>query len=250
MRTLVLFCAATLIVLVGIALVFITNVRQSQRQSIVLPDAAQSAQADQQPEPQQPELLQVSRENVQNIVRYLHRPAYYHQTYQITRQYSGVSYDTTAELWVSDRRLYAVLQTQSAQKYLLTDGQTLYVWYAGDTQARELPLTQQAGMDELIGLPRYEQLTALPAESIMDGEFISDDRYEEGQQIFAAAEQDRTRREFWIGLDSGLLTQSIVKQDGQTIYDALQTQLEVLAAGDAAFDRVFLLPDGTDPFAE
>ena len=57
MRTLVLFCAATLIVLVGIALVFITNVRQSQRQSIVLPDAAQSAQADQRPEPQQPELL-------------------------------------------------------------------------------------------------------------------------------------------------------------------------------------------------
>ena len=56
MRTLVLFCAATLIVLVGIALVFITNVRQSQRQSIVLPDAAQSAQADQQLEPQQPEL--------------------------------------------------------------------------------------------------------------------------------------------------------------------------------------------------
>ena len=82
----------------------------------------------------------------------------------------------------------------------------------------------------------------------LDGEFITDDRYDSGRQIFAAAEQDGVRRECWISLDYGLLTESILKREGETVYDALQTGLEILAAGDEAFDDVFVLPDGTSPF--
>ena len=82
----------------------------------------------------------------------------------------------------------------------------------------------------------------------LDGEFITDDRYDSGRQIFAAAEQDGVRRECWISLDYGLLTESILKREDETVYDALQTGLEILAAGDEAFDDVFVLPDGTSPF--
>ena len=36
----------------------------------------------------------------------------------------------------------------------------------------------------------------------------------------------------------------------ETIYDALQTGLEILAAGDETFEDVFTLPDGSVPFQE
>ena len=50
MRLMMLFALATLAVIGVIAVLFIGNFRQSQRDSIVLPDAAQSAQpAAQQP---------------------------------------------------------------------------------------------------------------------------------------------------------------------------------------------------------
>ena len=103
-------------------------------------------------------------------------------------------------------------------------------------------------MDDLIGILTYEQIDILPPLSITDGEFITDDRYDSGRQIFAASEQDGVRRECWISLDYGLLTESILKREDETVYDALQTGLEILAAGDEAFDDVFVLPDGTSPF--
>lgn len=85
-------------------------------------------------------------------------------------------------------------------------------------------------MDELTGIPTYELLDTLPPETITDGEFITDDRYDSGRQIFAASEQDGVRRECWISLDYGLLTESILKREDETVYDALQTGLEILAA--------------------
>ena len=62
------------------------------------PDAAQSAQPAAQQPGEEPSLLEVSRSNVQSIVRYLHRPQYYHQSYTITRQMGGAASESTAEL--------------------------------------------------------------------------------------------------------------------------------------------------------
>jgi len=243
-----MFILATLAVIVVIGALFIGNIRQNTRDAIVLPDTAQSVQSESQPDENKPALLEVTRENVQNIVRSLHRPQYYHQTYTITRQMNGAVSETSAELWVADTRVCAVLTTASGEKHILTDGETLYVWYAGDETVRTLAASQNATMDELIGIPTYEQVGAMPPAAITDGEFITDDRYDSGQQIFAAAEEGTVRRECWISLDYGLLTESILKRENETVYDALQTGLEILAAGDEAFDDVFVLPDGTSPF--
>lgn len=108
---------------------------------------------------------------------------YYHQTYTITRQMNGAVSETSAELWVADTRVCAVLTTASGEKHILTDGETLYVWYAGDETVRTLAASQDVTMDELIGIPTYEQVGAMPPASITDGEFITDDRYDSGQQI-------------------------------------------------------------------
>ena len=151
MRLLMLFALAPLAVIGVIAVLFIGNFRQSQRDSIVLPDAAQSAQPAAQQPGEEPSLLEVSRSNVQSIVRYLHRPQYYHQSYTITRQMGGASSESTAELWVSDTRVCAVLTSAAGEKHLLTDGQTLYVWYASDEKVRQLPVSPDVTMDELTG---------------------------------------------------------------------------------------------------
>ena len=161
---------------------------------------------------------------------------------------NGAASETVAELWVSDTRVCAVLTGTGGEKHILTNGQTLYVWYAADGNVRELPVSPDMTLDELIGIPTYEQVGAMPPDAVTDGEFITDDRYDSGQQIFVAAEENSVRRECWISLDYGLLTESILKSGGETIYDALQTGLEILAAGDEAFDDVFVLPDGSTPF--
>ena len=244
-----MFILATLAVIVVIGALFIGNIRQNTRDAIVLPDTAQSVQSESQPDENKPALLEVTRENVQNIVRSLHRPQYYHQTYTITRQMNGAVSETSAELWVADTRVCAVLTTASGEKHILTDGETLYVWYAGDETVRTLAASQNATMDELIGIPTYEQVGAMPPAAITDGEFITDDRYDSAAD-FAAAEEGTVRRECWISLNYGLLTESILKSGGETIYDALQTGLEILAAGDETFEDVFTLPDGSVPFQE
>lgn len=71
-----------------------------------------------------------------------------------------------------------------------------------------------------------------------------------GSRFLLAAEEGTVRRECWISLNYGLLTESILKSGGETIYDALQTGLEILAAGDETFEDVFTLPDGSVPFQE
>ena len=93
-----MFILATLAVIVVIGALFIGNIRQNKRDAIVLPDAAQSSQPELQPDENEPALLEVTRENVQSIVRSLHRPQYYHQTYTITRQMNGAVSETSAEL--------------------------------------------------------------------------------------------------------------------------------------------------------
>ena len=55
---------------------------------------------------------------------------------------------------------------------------------------RTLAASQNATMDELIGIPTYEQVGAMPPAAITDGEFITDDRYDSGQQIFAALKKE------------------------------------------------------------
>lgn len=245
-----MFVIATLAVIVVIGALFVGNIRQSQRDTIALPDAAQSSQPEPAADADMPALLEVSRENVQSIVKNLHRPQHYHQTYTITRQMDGAVSETAAELWVSDTHVCAVLRTGSTEKHILTDGQTLYVWYAGDEAVRTLTASPDMTMDELVGIPTYEQVGAMPAAAITDGEFITDDSFDSGRQIFVAAKEGGVRRACWISLNYGLLTQSILQSGEETIYNAVQTGLEILAAGDEAFDDVFVLPDASAPFPE
>ena len=103
-------------------------------------------------------------------------------------------------------------------------------------------------MDERTGIPGGGVVDTRPRERIADGAFVTVDRYDAGRQIFAAAEQDGVRRECWISLDYGLLTESILKREDETVYDALQTGLEILAARDQAFYHLSDLQDGTSPY--
>ena len=69
-----MFILATLAVIVVIGALFVGNMQQNKRDAIVLPDAAQSTQPELQPDENEPALLEVTRENVQSIVRSLRRP--------------------------------------------------------------------------------------------------------------------------------------------------------------------------------
>lgn len=178
-----MFILATLAVIVVIGALFVGNMQQNKRDAIVLPDAAQSTQPELQPDENEPALLEVTRENVQSIVRSLRRPPVlpsdlYHHPPDERRCIR----DIRRALGRGHARVRCP-DDRSGEKHILTDGETLYVWYAGDETVRTLAASQDATMDELIGIPTYEQVGAMPPASITDGEFITDDRYDSGQQI-------------------------------------------------------------------
>ncbi len=250
-RTQMMFFLSALLIIGVVVGLLIHSAHSGNRDTIVMPDTA--VPVPQQPEKlheDPPELLEVTRENVLQVVRSLSRPASYHQSCRIVTGSGETRYEYTAEVWVSESLVRADLSSRFETKSLLTDGETLYIWYDGEMPVRTLPSSQTLTMDDLIGIASYEDILRLPETSILEGSFLTDERFPVSQQVYIAAEQDEVRQEYWVGLDYGLLSAFIMRSGGETVYEMTQTGLDVLASADEAFGNVFVLPDGSVPFKE
>ena len=251
-RTPIIVGAAALAVIVVLVILFVGSAERNRRETIELPgSAAQTQPAETSSAAQtqaEDDFAQVTTGNVQSILGSLERPDAYHQTLTVTTTAGDVSRAVTAEVWRSVHLLRAQLTDGTDTKNILTDGQTLYVWYNSDQTAASMALDESVTFDDLLGIPTYESLLTLPAAQIGEAEFVTmgDSSLE---CVYLSCGSDNLRQLWWVGLSSGLLYRETTVQGGEQIYDAQQTQLDILVSGDEAFNDVFLLPDGTDPFA-
>lgn len=90
---------AALAVIAFLLGIFINSVEKNRHESIVLPDASIETPPQEEPAAPEESFVQITTENVQDVLRTLSRPAYYHQTLSLTTYAGEASREQTAEIW-------------------------------------------------------------------------------------------------------------------------------------------------------
>ena len=250
-RPLWLFGAAALAVIVLFVLLFFGTRKNAaeSRSTIALPEPVQPSAV----QPEQSDFaisrLEITRDNVQSVIASLSRPAAYHQTMTMTTAAGEKTFVKNAEVWVNGGQMRAEVQDANDKKSMLTDGDTLYLWYDGDNEAVEIPMNGAVSGDDLVGIPTYEMLADVKPEQILEASFVTLDDADDCHCVFVSVEQSGVRQYFWISTDTGLLFRHTMLENGEVVYSAEQQSLSLLADTDASLDDVFTLPDGSRPFS-
>lgn len=245
----VLVLAAVLILALLAAIVITQTARSRAEQAITLPGASYAPE--EQPQTSTGEsLAEITPQNVQAVLaQTLARPTFYHQILTATLRADDFTRTQQIELWRQDALLQADITQDDSVRHLLTDGQTLYVWYDDETTPSVIQLDGSASGDELLGVPTYEALTELPRTAITGAEVVSLTEPDEPSCLFVSCVQSGVRQEYWVSLTSGLLCKQITYSGEEPMYTVEQTLAERLTAGDEAAQALFALPDGERPFA-
>lgn len=185
-------------------------------------------------------VVEVTPETVQTAIATLSRPQEYCRTVTVELLWTGGSgtYVTAAAVsggWTRTDRTLAGGRVRHA----LTDGETTYIWYDGETAARAVPAGGISADDEQT-IPTYEEILDLPAEAIAAADY----RTISGVNciyVETAEDPDGYVLRYWVSVDTGLLTVSERLLDGEPVYRmaALALDQTLPTAED------FTLPDGT-----
>ena len=245
----ILLSCLVIVAVIGMLILLYVTTRPDPSSTIILPEPEE--QTTLQPPPPMSEedtFLQVTTENVQQIVAGLARPGSYHQICSVTVMSGDIAHTNQVELWVNGPLLRAVITGPGQTKHVLTDRVNAYVWYEEDDTPIRLNLSENISTDDLLGLPTYETLLQTDSGSITDAEYLMLETTS-SRCIYVCAEAgpDVTER-YWIDLDTGLLAKSDVLEHSQQVYLVQQDMLELLASQDEVFQTWFQLPDGTMPF--
>ena len=206
-----------ILVVLVVLLMLVSNLRRSSR--VVLPDTNTSAEGggDLPAEGGALTVVEVTPETVQAAIETLHRPEAYSRT--VTVEY----------LW-----------TDGQVRHSITDGETTFIWYNGESEVYTGPAGAiSADAEETI--PTYEDVLALSPERIVQADYrvVSDVRC-----IYAETAEDAWgyAQRYWVSVDTGLLVVAERLQKGETVY-----RMAALEADQTAPPaETFTLPDGTD----
>ena len=223
---------------------------EEQSAPITLPDVLPGqAQPQQDQQPVLDNYVQVTPDNVQQVVRTLTRPTAYHQIYTVTVSEGEKRSVQIADMWINGAMLRADITSDSSLSSILSNGESACLWHSDDNVPVEIPLNDTISPDDLLGLPTYELLLDAEPATIIQADYLS--VQESVLQCIYVSVQDATGllQEYWIDIDTGLLYKAIMTLNNQPVYSAVQEELNILASEDEVFLNQFLLPDGSDPFS-
>ena len=246
-RMLIVALACTAVVIVLLFLAFLIGQKNTRTEQIILPEAPAQPEQTSTAEPEEPDLLQVSKENALDVLKSLPAPTAYHRVLNITICSDSAKLEQNAEIWMSRDTLRADIVSSYDAKHLLTDGKTLHLWYDGGAPV-EIPLTEDISADDLVGIPEYETVFSLPERSILEAELVEMEQNGGSGSVFVSTINGEVTQNYWISLDTGILFRQEMQVAGKMVYTMEQTALEILAESDEAFSDVFHLPDGEEPF--
>lgn len=246
-RTLVLALAAALVLFGGILTAFLLLSGASDREGITLPDLQQSAEMPAEGAVEEGTFLHVDAGNVAQVVATLARPASYHQSLSVLTAWPEDSAARTVEIWVSGGVTRVDVTDTRTTRSILTDGETAYVWYAGDAEATQFLLGDTLTVDSLTGIPTYERITQAGQE-IVEAGFVQLDDMDGRSCIFAQLGDEDYVDCYWVDVATGLLCRATTSREQTLIYQLREETSEQLLATDEAFSTAFTLPDGTAPY--
>ncbi len=184
-------------------------------------------------------VVEITTDTVQTAIATLNRLENYTRTVQVELLWSGGSgtYQTTVSARDNLVRMdRAMMDGQT--RHTITDGERTYIWYNDEREYVEVP-AGVISVDHEQSIPTYEEILALPVESIAQADF----RGVAGQRcIYVETTQDKSGYvlRYWVSVESGLLVAAEKLQDDTTVYRMVAMDVSETEP-DAA---LFQLPNG------
>ena len=220
---------------------------RNDKPGITLPDASTPAE-EQPPQEQQTadRFVTVDTTNVLDVLETLRTADSFYQQFTTTLFWGKEQSERKVE-WFQARGIVRINVWEAGRKRCyLTDGNVLFLWYEGETEAAERNLDQDLSLEDLAGVPEYKK--ELVQAEILEASYLSSGSSEQEIVYVSAALPSGSHRQYWIDLPTGQLVQADIMEDQQLSYQVLQTSLEQAGPSDPIFEDAFCLPDGTEPF--
>lgn len=183
--------------------------------------------------------LEITADNVQNVIAFLDRIESYHRVIKIYSYWQDGSTEYSIEVWNSPEGTRISSVSEYETKNMLIKDQTLYIWYdnsknfysakIGDTLGDVSHLT-----DELQMMATYEDVLNLKKSDIVDTGYEVVDGI---QYIFVKTTEDELGNEdtYYISLENGLLEFAETKNKGDIIYSMQTVSIEIVEQNSSLF---------------
>ena len=237
--------AATLFVLALLLALVLLSIRGGQRNVIQLPEDLGAVDGELPLSDVEDPFLQLDTENVQMALGTLSRSTAYHQVLSVSTLWDQEVATQTVQLWRSGSCLRAQLSVGSDTKHLLTDGTTVWIWYGTDGAVRSLTLDETVSFDDLLGIPTYETLLALPESQILDAGFVTFDESQPYDCLYIAVQEGEQEARYWVDVNAQLLYRADALEGDTPVYQLRQTSCQLLTPENTSLQEMFQLPDGT-----
>lgn len=184
------------------------------------------------------ETIEITTENVQQVIKVLSRAQNYTQTITNTLYYEGESSTQTVIQYVrGDLCRTDVLRDGSVAESYLRSGENFYAWQTGSS-SYFYGAAGDFSTDSMAMLPNWQTVVSLPQEAIVSTETAVTN----GEPtLFVTTEQNGRRIEYEISTISGLLTAAHYYESEERIRDLFVTNVSM----DEPDASRFTLPDGT-----
>ena len=236
----VIVTAAVLLVSGLLGAAVLSTIRSGTRSTITLPDGPLPAPAEPEGTPPDDLFVEVERDNIQRIIAAMERPGRYHQILTVIRFWHGGSSARTVDIYRNGERAFASISGEGRDRSLLTDGETVWIWYAGEREVRTLSPDPSVSFDDLTGIPTYETVSALPLRSIAEAGFVTLDG---ASCLYVSARNGESEERYWVDASTRLLCRADALTDDQLTYQLRQSLWEI--PDENALEDIFRLPDGT-----
>lgn len=185
--------------------------------------------------------VSVTPATVQDVIATLVRTSSCSRDLTVETYWNGGSRSASVRFWTDGGWTLTEQTLPSGDvRHDITGEGTLYYWYTGYDTYRTMPADGQTS-DLTQGIPTYETVLSIPAESIVDASYQT---LEDISCIYAKVQAEgspRTER-FWVSVDSGLLVCAEAEESGTLVYR--MTAFGPVTTPCPA-DASFTLPDGT-----
>ena len=241
---------ATSVVVAALLLIilFVSQANPDRQDSIVLPAGPTDLPQNEVISDGQDNFIKLTTENVATVLQTMARPTSYYQRYSVSVGSEGKQHTKTVDLWVNHNILRAEITRNQQVQSILTDGNTLYLWYDSTPQYVTLELAKGVSMEDVVGLPDFDAYLHIQQDQIVEADYLLPEN-SDVQCIYVSIDKgDRVFSRYWVSLENGLLYLSDVVENDDQVYAIRQTAFEQMSAEDDRFSAHFLLPDGQDPF--
>lgn len=249
-RSVVLVSLCLVLVVAGLIVAFLMGRPAEREEAIVLPGTQSEGSDVQGPEQgQESDFIQVTDQNVTQILRSIQQPGYSHQIFTVKVGTGDAQTQRTVELWISDRLVQGEIRGGNRIKTVLTDGKTAWFWYDTDQTPASVALSEALTVEDLLGLPAFDFLQSIERDTVLDADYLML-RDVQIQTVFVSTgDGESLNYRYWVDLSNGLLYKADALENNQPVYEVLRQFGAILVPSDETFRGKFILPDGSDPFA-